>query len=251
LATGISATYRGYRRQALYILWRLLTDVDADRRIYRPEGDEDVAVVDLNDRLLEVVQVKDYSSSLTLSDFKPDSTDGFFGRMHRRLVTSPDCEVWIGSFGTLGPELDEALSASGPVRTAVAKKLAAKNSSIDVAACETLLARLHGHVVHLNETVLRTQIRRALAPTIAGAHNDTALELLLFWIFDASERQVSISRTTLIQQVERVGAYLAALRDHSTEWNISIGPLQDRQLSEAERDALQTYKRDRIASFAI
>lgn len=244
MAVGnISSTYRGYRKQALYALWRLLTDEDASRRVYQPEGDEDLAVFDIDNRLLQVVQVKDHSSALTLSDLKPESSDGFFARMHRRLTTHPHCEVWIASFGQIGPELGTAFSAPGPVRTTVAKKLAAKNPSVPATAFEDLLAGLHGRVVRPNETALRTDIYRALAPTIAGAHGDTALELLLFWIFDASEQQRSITRTGLLQQIERVGAYLSALRDHSTEWNVSIGPLREMQLSEAERDALGTSYR--------
>src|SRR5439155_93553 len=44
--TGASSTYRGYRKQALYVLWRLLTDADGESRAYRPEGDEDLAIFD-------------------------------------------------------------------------------------------------------------------------------------------------------------------------------------------------------------
>lgn len=211
--------------------------------MYQPEGDEDLAVFDIDNRLLQVVQVKDYSSPLALSDFKPDSEDGFFARMYRRLTTHPDCEVWIASFGEFGPELAGALLASGPFRTSVANKLATKNTALPVAECEKLLASLHGHVVHPSDSVLRAEIRRALAGTIAGAHGDTALELLLFWIFDASEQQRSITRTALLQQIERVGGYLSALRDHLTEWNVSIGPLRERELPDAEREALRTSYR--------
>jgi len=124
LATvSISSTYRGYRKQALYALWRLLTDEDASRRIYQPEGDEDLAIFDINNRLLQVVQVKITRHRLTLSDLKPDSGGRLFRRMHRRLTTHPDCEVWIASFGQIGPELTGALSAPGPLRMTVASKL--------------------------------------------------------------------------------------------------------------------------------
>lgn len=238
-----SSTYRGFRKQALYALWRLLTDEDASHRVYQPEGDEDLAIFDINNRLLQVVQVKDFSAPLSLSDFKPDSADGFFARMHRRRTTHPDCEVWIASFGQIGPELAAAFAAPGHLRTTVAKKLAAKSDSIPTAAFEDLVAGLHGRVVHPSEVVLRSDIQRALASTMAGAHGDTTLELLLFWIFSASEQQRSITRTELLQQIERVGAYLSALRDHSTEWNVSIGPLRDKQLAQAERDALRTSYR--------
>ena len=158
LATNnISSTYRGYRRQALYVLWRLLTDEHGSRRVYQPEGDEDLAVFDTSNHLLQVVQVKDYSSPLTLSDLKPDSADGFFARMHRRLAAHPGCEVWIASFGQIGLELAGAFSTPGPLRTTVARKLAAKNPAIPAATFEHLLAALHGRVVHPNEALLRAE----------------------------------------------------------------------------------------------
>ena len=225
------------------MLWRLLTDENGSQRVYQPEGDEDLAVFDTSNHLLQVVQVKDYSSPLTLSDLTPDSAEGFFARMHRRLAAHPGCEVWIASFGQIGLELAGAFSTPGPLRTTVARKLAAKNPAIPAANFENLLAALRGRVVHPNEALLRADAQQALASTIAGVHGATALELLLFWIFDASERRRSITRTALLQQIERIGAYLSALRDHSTEWNVSIGPLQDKHLSEAARDGLRASYR--------
>lgn len=87
-------------------------------------------------------------------------------------------------------------------------------------------------------------------PTIAGIHGDTAIELLLYSIFDASENRRTITRSTLLQQLERIGAYLAALRDHSTEWNVTVGPLHDEELDPAERDRLrESYRRGVQASW--
>jgi len=64
-----SATYRGYRRQALYCLFRLFEDGLPENYILQPEGIEDLAIFDASGVLLEVVQVKDYSSPLVASDF--------------------------------------------------------------------------------------------------------------------------------------------------------------------------------------
>ena len=96
-------------------------------------------VLDLNNRLIQVVQVKDYSSALSISDFKPGSTDGFFARAHRRLATHRDCEVWIASFGPIGPELAGAIAAPGQDRYGVASKLAGKNPTMSIADCENVL----------------------------------------------------------------------------------------------------------------
>jgi hypothetical protein len=89
-----------------------LTDADRDSRAYRPEGDEDLAIFGGAGDLHEVVQVKDYSSPLALSDFKPESCDGFFARMAKRRAEYPSCQVFLASFGPLGPELEGAFSDS-------------------------------------------------------------------------------------------------------------------------------------------
>lgn len=102
-STDATSTYRGYRKQALDVLWRLLTDPEANSRACRPEGDEDLAVFAGSGDLLQVVQVKDYSAPLALSDFKPESPDGFFARMATRRRDHPNCEVCIASFGLGGP----------------------------------------------------------------------------------------------------------------------------------------------------
>lgn len=248
--TAISSTYRGYRRQALYALWRLTTDEDSTIRTYRPEGAEDLAVFGSGGRLLEAVQVKDYTSPLAISDFKPASPDGFFARTHRRLREHPDCKVSLASFGPLGPELKAAIAKDGTQRTAVASKLTNKNPTLSANEYQQVLAYLNGRVTHPREAQLHEDIMRALAPTIAGAHGTTALELLLFWIFDASERQRPISRSAVLAQIERVGAYLSALRDHASEWHVSVRPLTDETVSPADRDALRaSYRRGAQATW--
>jgi len=249
-STDASSTYRGYRKQALYVLWRLLTDPEANSRSYRPEGDEDLAVFAGSGDLLQVVQVKDYSAPLALSDFKPESPDGFFARMAVRRRVHPTCEVCIASFGPIGPELDRAIRASGSERNSVANKLSSKNSKLTVAEAETLLHALSGRVSRPVETDIYRDVLASLLPTNAGVHADTAIELLLYSIFDASEHRRTITRSTLLQQLERIGAYLAALRDHSTEWNVTVGPLHDEELDPAERDRLRdSYRRGVQASW--
>ena len=53
----ISPTYRGFRRQALYALVRLLDMQDGLESAFQPEGVEDLAIFGDDGRLLEVGQV--------------------------------------------------------------------------------------------------------------------------------------------------------------------------------------------------
>jgi hypothetical protein len=115
--------WRGYRRQALYTLFRVFETGSAANLIFRPEGEEDLSICDTADNLIEVVQVKSYGSNLTLSDFKPDKKDSFFYRIAKLTKAHPRLSIKIASFGPIGPELLQALSTDGRGRQRVAHKL--------------------------------------------------------------------------------------------------------------------------------
>ena len=96
-----TATYRGYRRQALYCLYRLFDDGLSDDTIIQPEGDEDLEIQDSSGKRPEVVQVKDYSTNLTASNFKPS----FYRRISDLCASDASAKIKIVSFGEIGPEL--------------------------------------------------------------------------------------------------------------------------------------------------
>src|SRR4051812_41678360 len=86
--------WRGYRRQALYTLFRIFESNNADM-VFQPEGAEDLSVYDGAKNLVEVVQVKSYGSNLTLSDFKPEKKDSFFYRVENLLQATSTLSVKI------------------------------------------------------------------------------------------------------------------------------------------------------------
>lgn len=225
MSEDASATYRGFRNQALYVLHRLLTDANSSERIYRPEGAEDLAVFDERMRLVEVVQVKDYSSDLALSHFKPKSEEGFFARLSRRQREQPDCTTRLASFGPLGPELGGAITGDSKHRTKVVEKLCASNASISAAAATAMLDALRGNVVHPVAADLHASTMHALQGTNVTGDLECSLELLMYWVFDASEKQRALTRQGLLLQLQRIGSYLAALRDTSSEWGVSVCPV--------------------------
>src|SRR5688572_17550438 len=92
-----TASYRGYRRQILYTLYRILESGDDTNLVFQPEGQEDLAIFDNENQLLEIVQVKDYSSDLTLSSFSPDKRDSFYYRVATKLEATPGVHVSLVS----------------------------------------------------------------------------------------------------------------------------------------------------------
>jgi hypothetical protein len=269
-----SATYRGFRNQALYALARLLNDDNISRNIYRPEGGEDLAIYE-GPRLVEVVQVKDFTSALAISHFKPGSSDGFLARMRKRRAEHPGCKHVLVSFGPLGPELAGAISGEHEHRQTVINKIVkadadrldnekaktskkrSKKASIQTniipeqeliskEEAALLLEELRGNVIFVDAVDLRASVINALEGTNAGVHIDSAIELLLFWIFDASEHLRPLTRATVIQQIDNIGRYLAALRDYSVEWGGNLRPITDEVLSADEASRLRTEYRQGV-----
>lgn len=230
----------------MYILARMLTDAEAERRVYRPEGAEDLAIYATDQRPIEAIQVKDHSSPLALSDFKPSSPTGYFARMLHRQRQEPQCITKIATFSGIGPELIGAINGHAPHREAIIGKLSRANSNISHQDAARMLDALHDTIEYPVETELRVNILSALKGTIGGGHAESAIELLLFWVFDASERRRDLTRSMILLQLQRIGAYLAALRDSSAEWMAGVRPVETADLSVEERDRLRREYRQGV-----
>ena len=227
MSDDASATFRGFRHQALYVLWRILTDANAARRTYRPEGSEDLAVYDENLSLIEAVQVKDHAADLSLSKLKPV----FWERFHTRRKEWPDSETKLATFGGIGPELKGAIDGSAVERRKVLKKLCTKEASFTERDAIAMLDSLNENISRPVSSELRGFVLDAIRGTSVGGDVESAAELLMYWVFEASEHRRALTRNDLLGQLERIGGYLAALRDSSAEWGTNVLPLNAAPIS--------------------
>jgi hypothetical protein len=180
------------------------------------------------------VQVKDYSSELAQSHFKPKSEDGFFARLKRRWTEHPNCTTKLASFGSLGPELNGAINGESKHRSNFVEKLCRSNTNISRTEAVQMLEGLKGNILRPVAAELHNSVLRALHGTNVGGELERSLELLMFWVFDASEKQRDLTRQGLLLQLERIGSYLVALRDTSAEWGVSVTPIRSKTLTPEE-----------------
>ena len=148
-------TYRGYRRQILYTLYHILESSDDVNLVFHPESVEDLAIRGADNKLSEIIQVKDYSSDLTISSFSPDKPGSFFYRVAEELITTSDVQVNIASFGKIGTTLTRSFETDGPERSQEAKKLSGYGF-ISEADAKRVLARIQP--VFVEEDVLEEKI---------------------------------------------------------------------------------------------
>lgn len=228
--------YRGYRRQALYTLARVL-EPGAEGLTFQPEGIEDLAVYD-NGQLVEAIQVKSFGANVTLSDLvstrRPESS--FFHRAVSLVRDSSCPRVTLASFGPMGPELDRALAGDDLAQAEVSRKLVETYGFTPEgvsAVLEVLVAE------NVDEGTLTKRIFRFLRCAVTGADPEAAFDLLNHWLYGCAERKCHLSRQDVVDRINRVGRFVTEREAHHTVWFTSVVPLEDHALDLAEREILR------------
>lgn len=215
-----SATYRGYRRQALYCLYRLFDDGLSGNYIIQPEGIEDLAIWDSKEKkLIEVVQVKDYSDPLTASDFTPF----FYERIQQYCHVESPVKVTLASFGELGSELKKALAdiSKAPKRTV--KTIQGKDKRFSEKQAKDILTHLN--YVQVDEAVLTNFVYAKLNGLVTSGQPQQAFENFMWWLFIASEKKLELTQQSVITKLNDLGRFLAQRNANAEEWYNSILPI--------------------------
>ena len=216
-----SPTYRGYRRQALYVLQRILA-AEANVSL-QPEFREDLAVYGPDGELQELVQVKDYSQPLVLSNLDPDGQNSFFVRCAHEIEASPDVKLTLASYGPLGPELKKAVEGND-TREVVAQKIADHGH---VTAEKALLILKRLQVDSCSEAILREEIDAKLSQMVTAINPEEAVDALSFWVLLCSEKAQRITRDDLSKKVLNIGRFLVDMTAHEAEWLSTIRNIED------------------------
>lgn len=220
---GATSAFRGYRLQTLYALYRLISDPGLK---YQPEGIEDLDIYSSSGLLLESAQVKAYGSDLSLSVLSPQKSDSFFRRSLNTLATNPGSKIKIISFGSIGPEMEKAWSGEEPTKRRVKAKLVEYGYTNDEA--EKLFSI---ELVSVDELELKNQVFGFLKQTLAGGDPASAFDLLMYWIYLASEQGERVEYPDFIEKLSKVGRYLQERSAFHDEWFTSIHPLVDMPIS--------------------
>ena len=217
--------YRGYRLQALYILFRILNEDGNGHLVFQPEVWEDLSIQDEKGNLLEVIQVK--SGDLTLSSFK----ESFFIRINSLIKIQNPPQIILGSYGKVGPELLQAIEKDGPEREHAAKKLKNKYGSSLHSYEEAKIVLDNLELVFLNEQELIEKVYSHLRNTFTGIDPDSAFDLLSFWLYICSEKKYAITRNDIIKKIGNIGKFFAARDAYHEEWFRSIKPIEDQKIN--------------------
>lgn len=144
--TGAEAAWRGFSTQTLYTAKRLL-ECNVNEFEFYPEQVEDL-LIKKEGRIYELVQVKNLSKDLSLSDLSPNKEDSFFRRC-LRYKENTEIILRVVSFGNIGSEIDTLLKTNNKLETNIAKKL--KSYGYAVEDIKWLLTHLQVEKVNEDE----------------------------------------------------------------------------------------------------
>lgn len=217
---GASASYRGYRLQALYTLYRVLEG--GEHFIFQLEGFEDLDVLSSEGKLLELVQVKAKDENLTISSLEPGKKDAFFRRVLNRHSSSSNAQEKVVSFGPFGPEILDAWAKDGPRREEHITTLAGHKYTRDQVL--DLISRIK--LVREEEKNIEQAVLARLRESMLGIDSKAAFELLHAWLYVKAEAKARISHKDIIERINSVGKFIAERSAYHEEWCRSIVPLE-------------------------
>lgn len=100
---GGNSAWKGFSSQTIYIANRLISEKDKTKNYY-PESIDDLKITDANGSVVELIQVKNLSNDLSLSDLKPKKEGSFFKCALDARQQNTDLLVRLISCGNIGPE---------------------------------------------------------------------------------------------------------------------------------------------------
>lgn len=230
-------TYRGYRRQALYVLYRLFDNALGDDATVQPEGEEDLAIRDKLGRLVEVVQVKDLTANLAASSFG----QFFYERVAAHCVPASQVIVRVASFGPIGPDLLAATSGDAAAKVRVIETITKdregerkradgtrekfKKPGLPIDQATRLVEQLQ--LQSVNEAELIDVILASLSQSIVGVSPQDAFDFLMWWMLTSAESKRTLQRRDAVRKLMHIGKFLEGRSAFHAEWFRSIVPLSD------------------------
>ncbi len=231
---GATSAFKGFRCQTLFIVNQLF-EKSGQQFEFQPEGVEDLAKYK-EKKLCEIIQVKNYSTPLSLSDLSPSKSDSFLRRSLEYIKSDPQVKIRLVSFGKLGSELENAFSNVKEDVERVTAKL--KDKGYTQVEINQLLSTIKLESVD-EMTIVDETIRKIGEHTQIKADKSVSFDLLMNWIYQLSETKGFISREKLIEKVNEIGLFLNERVSFHNQFGTSVIPLKATEIDDLKNQKLQ------------
>ncbi|ADK83366.1 hypothetical protein [Sediminispirochaeta smaragdinae] len=210
-----SHVYRGYRKQLLFVLYKILTE--GKTNIFCPEGIEDFSVIN-NGEVKSIYQVKDYSDPIVISDLSSNKPNSFVKRVINYIKEYPEALVSLSYFGKLGPELQRISEKDENTIRTVALKISTKEK-ISIDNAEGFLHKVCFQ--QLSESELKRNSKEILSSSKLGLDTENSTDLLLWWLFRESLNSLCEIHTIMESRFTEDSIFVGAYKELITHYMLS------------------------------
>lgn len=216
---GALSALRGYRKQFLYSLFRILC-ATTEEDIFHPEGKfEDLDIYGTDGQLIEIIQVKDLTAKLTLSDILNSKDNSFIKRALKLVEDSDNPIVKLVSYGEVNEDIRKLATNNYD------NKL--KNRLKSFGLKEKDIAFLEKSFCY--EVILESNIskivRNKIEETNFLSDLELSLDLLIYWVYKTAEKQDVINKEILNEQLLCIGKFEKEREGFHKYFNSLIRPL--------------------------
>ncbi len=224
---GGNSAWKGFSSQTTYIANRLIFEKDISLTYY-PESIEDLKIQDQNGSVVELIQVKNLSSKLALSDLRPQKEGSFLKRALSIRHDNPNLKVRLVSYGDIGPELlnwnkNEKM---GQIKDNITVKLESYKYSLEDIKWlrENILIEKHDELEL--ENLIFTELEKNIETTISP---EVAFDILVNYVSRLSRYQMSTSRIDWCKKLRALSLSLASISGWKNQFGKTILPLSEYQ----------------------
>jgi len=195
---GAISALKGYRVQFLYSLNRILSYNEHESE-FHPEGKyEDLDVYNEEGEVIEIIQVKDYAETLTLSQILSKKENSFIRRALKAYDENKTPKIKLVSFGNVSQEIKELCS------TKYSQKLISKLKGLQLKNHEIEILQINFEYEIVDEHLIENDVIASIEKWGVLADIDISMNLLLYAIYYASEKQQIITPITFKKQFDEI-----------------------------------------------
>lgn len=218
---GAINALKGYRAQFVYSLNRILCH-HTNETTFRPEGKfEDLDIYDQEGNVIEIIQVKSLSKTLTLSDIISQKPSSFLKRALEAHKNGHCPKITLVSFGQVNADV------KGLAENNSSKTLLGKLKEFGLTEEQSKTIQKHFRYEIVNEDTLTRDTKGKIQDLKIFVDTKTSLDLLVYWVYNAAINQRLIDLRTLHEQLTVIGKFLSDRAGFHNTFGTLIRPLAD------------------------
>ncbi len=230
--SGIAAL-KGYRTQFLYSLYLILSE-NKKNRTYFLEGIEDIDIYDENSNLIELLQVKNLTKQITLSDLLSKTKTSFFRRYLSVQCKKANIKPIIVSFGSFSSELLSWIEAKNSITKNERKAIQA----YELTENEWYIIKRNIQVVLINEVDIYNSILELLKDKYPFTDPIPTIKILVYWLSFNAEKQRIVTTDKLFSEIQKIAIFLAETIAVTNQLGIFISPINESLLENLDPNSL-------------